>query len=90
MAQVCKFGLMEQSMMENGLIIWQMVEVNFGMQMEIFTMVNGSMIKQMGMVLIYIKMERGMMATGRMTCKMEKELKYGQTVPSMKVSIRKE
>ena len=54
MAQVLKFGLMEPSMKVSGDRIKQMVPVNSGMLMEMFTRDNGRMTKQMDTEFTYM------------------------------------
>lgn len=68
-----KFGMMEQSMKENGRITELMEEVNFGMLMVISLMENGKMIKHVEKVFILILMEQNMKVIGWMIFKMDLE-----------------
>ena len=54
MVQELKFGLMVQSMKENGQKIKQMERESFGMQMVTYTKVTGLMTRPMGMVPTFI------------------------------------
>ena len=52
--QGLKYGLMVQSMKDNGALIKQMVKVNFGMQTETSTKVCGKMIRLMDMEFMFM------------------------------------
>ena len=84
-----KYGLMVQSMKDNGALIKQMVKVNFGMQTETSTKVCGKMIRLTGMVSTFMSMALNMKAIGKMTYRMDKEWRAGKMEVVMKVAIKK-
>lgn len=86
MVLVCKYGKMVLSMKENGKIIVQMGEVNFGMLMVITLKENGKMIKHVERVFIYILMVQNMKGIGRMIYNMDLELNHGQIQLDLKDS----
>ena len=89
MVQVFKFGQTMPNMKENGVKTKQMVEVNSGMLMVIFTKENGRKTRLMDMEFIFTSMVLNMKATGRMIFKMDKVWKAGKTAADTKVDTKK-
>ena len=89
MDQELRYGLMVQSTKDSGALIKLTVEVNSGMQTEMFMKVSGKMIRQMAMELMCIKTVPSMKVIGRMTYKMVRALSHGVTVVSIKVDTRR-
>jgi len=65
MEEVNKYGMMDQSMKDIGLIIKLTEKEDLSMLMEMCTMVNGKMIKLTDMELIFIWMELNMRDSGK-------------------------
>lgn len=72
-----RYGLITQSMRENGRMIRLMVEESSTMPTEMFTMENGKMTKLMEEASILMRMERFMTVSGLMTNSMVTELNLG-------------
>ena len=69
---------------ENGPIIWPVAKESSAMLEEISTMVCGQTTRQTALESTQTQKVLAMKVSGKMTNSMEKELKTGQTGPSMK------
>ncbi len=87
--QGLKYGLMVQSMKDNGALIKQMVEVNSGMQTETSTKVCGKMIRLMDMEFMFMSTVLNTKDIGVTTCRMAQELNPGVMEASMREVIRR-
>jgi len=77
---------MDLNTLDIGLMIWQMVEEDYFMQMVMFIKGNGWMTKQMELGNIIMLMELNFQEIGLMMCRMEMEYKLGLMVPDTKDS----
>lgn len=84
-----KFGLMVQSMLENGKIIGPVEKEYFIMQMEMYLKVSGIRIKQMGKEFISILMDQDMKENGKMIISMDMVRKFGMMDLSIQGNIFK-
>jgi hypothetical protein len=89
MDQELRYGLMVQSTKDSGALIKLTVEVNSGMQTEMFMKVSGKMIRQMDMEFMSMSTALNMKDTGVTTCKMEQELNHGVMEVNTRVAIRR-
>lgn len=90
MAEVFKFGKMDQDMMDFGKTAKHMERVVLFMQKATYTRVNGAKIKLMGMESNKTLKVAVMKETGRTINKMVKELRNGQMVQFTKANIKME
>ena len=80
---------MVQSTKDSGALIKLTVEVNSGMQTEMFMKVSGKMIRQMDMEFMSMSTALNMKDTGVTTCRMEQELNHGVMEVNTRVAIRR-
>ena len=89
MAMEFRFGQMEQSMKEIGLIIKRMDKESFGMRMAMSLTESGRRIRHMDMGYIHMSMEQSTKVTGSKTCSMDKDERSGKTAVAMKDNTSK-
>lgn len=85
-----KFGLMDPNTRENGKMIKQMALESLFMLMETYMKDNGKTIRPMVTVAILMLTVPLTMENGKMISSMEKVLRHGRMVQSMRVNILKE
>jgi hypothetical protein len=77
-------GRMDRSILATGRTMWRLVMESFFMKMEMSMKATGKRIKLMDMESILRRMESSIRDSGRMISSMEKVLRYGVRMLSMK------
>lgn len=90
MAMEYKYGLMELSTKDNGIIIKLKEKEHFGMLREMYMMENSKMIRLTAMEYILMLMDRDMRGFGKMICRRDMEVRYGVMELNIQGLIRKE